>query len=688
MQLESSPDRLFERLEGYEAEALSEAEIERVLSEIAPSASVFAPASEQFLSTFLHKAGKLVSGAARAVRGGVEGAIRLAGKGLAAVGKLALGPLLQGLKRLGVFLLKHVVKFAHGKLPPALQPLARQLSDRLFRAIGETHEHELTEHEQTEAEAVPAGVDVARLEAEFDVAAAQLLLSSEEAEAQYIAESYGETGGADRSLAELDDARARLITELQGLEAGESPQPMMEQLLPAMLWPVAKTAISVMSRPKVVGVIANLITGVVKPMIGAQPAGLLAPAIGDAGLRIFGLEAEAGAQDPRALTAEALAPTIEETVNRIGEFPPSTLENETLLESAVREAFEDAAATYFPNAHIKPELRETHDQRGVWMRLPHGTNRKRYAKYSDSLPVTITPRVAESARTFGNASLRDHLRDRMDVPLTQPLGTNLRLYQVLPGATTPSIARAEGIHARDLHPLTPQAAGALLGPGAAGLGPRATLPGTQLSTPHQLHLRQRLYYIEPPNGRMHGVRPHARLARSEVLLDLRRGEIKLWLYLSEPLAQKVSAEVAKSGSAANAFCLVQPLIGRAGELLKSALLVRRLPPALRVVGEAPNLEHRSPPWLSVIGHQLAGKVAEWASNQVAQYLGNNADAFRRLSAADQDGVTLRITMSRVPGMDVLREIARGQVPRAIQGMAWLRGEPAFEVVAVAGYAIR
>jgi hypothetical protein len=248
----------------------------------------------------------------------------------------------------------------------------------------------------------------------------------------------------------------------------------MEQFLPAMLWPVAKTAITVMGRPKLVGFIGNLLSGLVKPMIGAQGAGLLGPAIADAGLRIFGLEAEAAAADPRALTAEALAATVEETVNRLAEFPRATFENETLLESAVREAFEDAAATYFPSTHIKPELRETNDQRGVWMRQPHDTHRKRYAKYSDSIPVTITPRVADSVQTFGNASLRDHLRDRMGVPESQPLNTQARLYQVLPGATTSSIARAEGIHPRDLHPLTPQAAGALLGPDAAGLGPRAT----------------------------------------------------------------------------------------------------------------------------------------------------------------------------------------------------------------------
>src|SRR5207249_3328097 len=141
-QMESSLDRLFERFESYETVALTESEIERVVREIAPAPHPFAPASEQFLGGLLRKAGRLVSGAVRFVRRGVEGAVSLAGQGLMAIGKLALGPLLKGLKSLGIFLLKHVVKFAIGNLPPALQPMARQLSDRLFRSISEKYEHE------------------------------------------------------------------------------------------------------------------------------------------------------------------------------------------------------------------------------------------------------------------------------------------------------------------------------------------------------------------------------------------------------------------------------------------------------------------------------------------------------------------------------------------------------------------
>jgi hypothetical protein len=683
-------DRFFERVEGYAAESLTDTEIDRLVDEIAPVGHPFTPASEQFLGGLLRKAGKLVSGAVRLAKRGVEGAVSLAGKGLQAIGKLALGPLLKGLKKLGVFLLKHVVRFALGQLPPALRPLGQKLSDRLFRALGEAaeYESEYEEREQSEAEGISAGADVARMEAEFDVMAAQLLLTPDEAEVDHLVSTYGEAEAPDTSLRKLDDARAALRSELARLQTGESAQPVMEQFIPAVLWPVAKTAITIMGRPKLVSFIGGMLAKLVKPMIGADAANLLAPAIADAGLRIFGLEAEAASADPRHVTAEALAATVEETVNRVAELPPATFENETELDSAIREAFEDAAATYFPNTHIKPELRETIDRRGVWSRMPVDSHRKRYAKYSDAIPVTIAPRVADGILTFGGGSLGDYVRDRTDAAGAAPIKTNLRLIQVLPGATTSSIARAEGVHPRDLHPLTAQAAGALLGPAGAALGPRLNAPRIHLGTPHHLHLRQRLYYIEPPNGRARQTRTHPHLARTELAIDLPRGEIRLWLYISEPLVQRIALELGKSRNGATAFRLVRPLVVRAADMLRSALLMRHLPPALRIVGETPLVHGRVPHWLTLVGNQLAAKVAQWASQHVALYLRNNAEQFRRLGSSPRDGLTLCVTMSRVPGIDVLRQIERGQFPRAFAGGRWLHGEPTMAAVATPGYAIR
>src|SRR5882757_4177912 len=296
-QAEALLDRFFERLEGYEAESLTDSELERISDEVLPTGTSLSPASEQFLGGLLRKARGLVSGAVNLAKRGVQGAVNLAGKGLAAVGKLALGPLLKPLKMLGKFLLQHVVKFALNQLPPALRPLAQKLSERLFRAIGETHEGEGEAQEQGESE-TPAAADASRLEAEFDVHAAQLLFTADEAELDHLVSGYGEGEVRSFALEEIDDARARLVKELAGLQPGENVQPVMEQFVQA-IWPAVKVAISVIGRRNVVKFLGDLLSRLIKPLIGADAGALLAPAIADAGLRIFGLEAAAA--EPRVI---------------------------------------------------------------------------------------------------------------------------------------------------------------------------------------------------------------------------------------------------------------------------------------------------------------------------------------------------------------------------------------------------
>jgi hypothetical protein len=315
--------------------------------------------------------------------------------------------------------------------------------------------------------------------------------------------------------------------------------------------------------------------------------------------------------------------------------------------------------------------------------MPRETYRKRYAKYSQAPEVTITPNIAGTIQTFGGGTLKDHLRDRMDIPPGRTIKTKVRLYQAMPGARASTIARAEGISKADLHPLTAHAAGMLLGPNA-GLGARHTSPG-HLANPHRLHLRQRLYYIEPPNGRQHvHHRHHGRHKRTELLINLRKGEIRIWLYLSERLCQLIATELGKANNAAAAFRHVQPMVHRAAEMLKASVLERHLPPELRVVSDVPNLDARVPAWLTQVGRQLAAKVEEWAANQVAQYLTNQSEEFRRVSSSHHDGVTLRMTMS-IPGIETLRLIAQGQRPPGLEGTAWLKGTPNFAVVALPGH---
>jgi hypothetical protein len=681
-QTEAMLDRFFERLEGYEAGALNEQEIERIVDEVAPATASTSPASEQFLGGLMRKVGKFVSGAAKLAKSGIT----LVGKGLAAVGKLALGPLLAPLKKLARFLLQKVVSSALNKLPESLRPIGQRLSEKLFHAIHETHEGEYEEHEQTESEVIPAAASADRLEAEFDVELAQLLLTPDEAEAEYLVSSYGEATaqGEQPSLADLDRARAELADGLGRLSPGESAQPAVEHFLPAVMaiLPAAKAAIAMIGRPKVVSFISNLLARLISPLIGADPAKLISPYIAGAGLHLVGLETSQS--EPRAVATEALAATVEETLTSLAELPPHVFENETVLEDAVREAFENAAASYFPDSVIKSELRETADRDGMWRRMPAGSDKKRYAKYDQPLPVTITPRVAKTVDTFGTATLHDHMRDHGGFHHDRPVKTNVTLYQALPGTKASTIARAEGFPASQLHPLTPHAAGALLGHNAA-LGSRAT-PAAYRASRHKLHVGQRLYRVEPPKGRHH--HRHVRPVRSELHINLQKGEIRLWLYLSEPLCQHVSADLAKPNNTAVAFGRLKHLLRRPALALKRALHERHLPPEIHVVSDTPNLEHKVPHWLHHAGAHLAAKIVHWASEHLAQYLRNNAAEFRRVCASHHDGVTLRLTMTKIPGMELLRQISQRKVPSSVSPATWFKGTPAFHVSVRPGYHIK
>jgi hypothetical protein len=678
-QAETLLDRFFERVEGYEAEALTDTELDRISSEVMPTGTSISPASEQFLGGLLRKAGHLVSGAVKLAKKGVEGAVKLAGKGLSALGKLALGPLLAPLKELGKFLLRHVVKFALGQLPPTLRPIAQQLSAKLFKAIGETHEGESADHEQTESEVQPAAADAAHLEAEFDVHVAQLLFTSDQSEIDHMVSSYGEGESSSSPLSALDGARSQLVKDLSRLQPGENPQPIMEQFVPAVLWPAAKTAITILGRPKLVDFLGKLLSGLIKPLIGANFAGMLAPAIADAGLRIFGLETNY--PEPRVAAAEALAATIEETISTVSELPPHVLENEALLSDAVHEAFENAASSYFPNSVIKPDLRESFEHHGMWTRMPASSERKRYAKYSDTLPVEIPSRLARGIDTFGHTTLHDHLRDQYGHHGGRPYKGHVSLYQALPGTRASTIARAEGFPASQLHPLTPQAAGALLGQNA-GLARRPT-PGAYLSHPEKLHVNQRLYRIAPPHGHRHH---HHRHVHSEILINLLKSEIQLWLYLSEPLCQRIASDLGKPNNLVAALAHLKPLLRRTIESLVNTH--QHLSPRIHVVTDRPNLSHVAPHWLKHAGHHLGAKVGEWARRQLVQYFQHNADEFKRTSASVHDGVTLKITMTKVPGMELLRELSHGRIPKEFARGVWPKGTPAFHVTLHPGYAVR
>jgi hypothetical protein len=91
--------------------------------------------------------------------------------------------------------------------------------------------------------------------------------------------------------------------------------------------------------------------------------------------------------------------------------------------------------------------------------------------------------------------------------------------------------------------------------------------------------------------------------------------------------------------------------------------------------------------MRLAGHHLAAKLRDWSQAQIALYLQNNAEEFRRLCASPKDGVTLRVTMARVPGLAALNDISKGRISKDLSTGKWPEGSPVFQVVAKAGYAL-
>jgi hypothetical protein len=283
--------------------------------------------------------------------------------------------------------------------------------------------------EEEEDEAVN---DVSRLQEEFDVQIANLLVgdeaNQESAAAQYVEESQ-ESSTAEE---DADRARERFVAQLLELKEGEDATPLLEEFIPALL-PALKLGMRLIGRGRVVRFLARFLAKLIQRFVGPKYAPPLSRAIVDAGLRLIHLEASP--QDEARIAAESIASTVEETVRQVVAQSDSMSEasEETLsgsedgediaremLEGTTLESFERAAASYLPPLlteqayEDRPELREVARVKGVWVRCPL-RGRRRYRKYSRVFDVTITPHIARRIRTFGGVPLASFLRDRFAV---------------------------------------------------------------------------------------------------------------------------------------------------------------------------------------------------------------------------------------------------------------------------------
>jgi len=640
-------DRLAEEASQLSASGLVESELEAFIDRYEPHTSL-APSLENFLGSLKRKAAKLVKASTKAVSG------------------LGLKPILGQIKVLLNPLLKKVLETAINKLPVSLRPVAEQLAKRLLKQ--ELEENTLPDME----DATP---DVSGIQREFDQQIANLLFAREDAAQQVAIAEYLRSAQQPLThdpLSDLDRARNQFVQRLGELQQGEDPTPLVENFIPAIL-PVLKAGITIAGRSRIVKYLAKLLAKLVQKLIGPQYASALSLAIVDAGLRLINLEATP--EDERIAARSAVAATIEDTVRRVATLPEYVLDNQELLEGFVLEAFEQAAAANLPPVlperiyEARPELRETNGIKTAWVMQPLRSKKKHYKKCTRVYETIITPHLARTVKTFCDIPLSDFLQDRLGLAPGRPVKARLHLYEAIPGTLLSQISRFEtavpGLGTssawRNLHPLTPEAAGLIMG--QPGLGQEVA--PRYLDHQPIAAIGQRLYYLEIPEARpqvvsaLAGVPKPRRIRQVHVRLNFPQDQIQVNVFLSESVAQALAIDL-RGRAIAKAIRRVQAVLE---SRLKTILSGKHLSHFEMIHGKVSPQESRGSKLRmlpSIAREHLSKKLTEWIGQSLSTYFQQKPQDVIAATENSADGITIKIALTNPPGFAALRKALRGE----------------------------
>lgn len=613
---------------------LDEPEIEEMLAAFEPEATGLSPAFEGFLKKLFKKAKKVAKGVARRVKKVARKAARLASR----FSPVALA--LRKLKGLVRPLIQRVLKMALNKLPARLRPLAKKLAKRFLREA---------EFAELQGEGGDTAVHaVHRIQQELDVHVAEIVLADDESEQDkavtaYAAESRDDEAG---DIEKLYAAREQFIDRFNALAEDQDPTPVVEEFLPAVMGAL-RLGVRLVGRQRVVNFLAGLATRIVARFMPQAQAQALSRAMVDAGLKLVNLEATD--VDVQRAAGGVIADTIEEAVRRVAALDDYILEDEALLEDAAQEAFNAAAAAHFPPTIVLPELRETGDDDLAFQLAPSGN----YLKYPRDFPVTITPDKAR-VRTFGGERLSEFLQRAHGVAPDTTVRGHAHLYQARPGTWLSKISRDEGLPGgarrgwQLLHPLTPMAAAALLGRPRLGVRVQSRF----LQTRHRIAVGQRFYYLrlETPGSTTVG-----RPGELNVVLDLHRSQLRVYIFLSELEAMRIAERMKLEDDIGTAIRLMNAAVRSGLNSLRHHL---KIIPSDGIVFEEGGLAAAAG---SAIVSYLTKALMQWLHRHLRLYVAEARAHFIAKVADARDGVTVVVTINNPAGLGVIREALRGNV---------------------------
>jgi|GEM_PF-1335425 len=689
---ESMIENIATRLSGNNLADMNQADLEILFEQFEPDAAALSPAQEQFLGSIFNK-----------VKSVVSAGVNLAKKGIAAVGKiLPINIVLDKLKGFVRPLLQRVLQFAINKLPKQFQPHAQTLAKKLLSM--ET------------ADTINTGATSGNLEAvqyELDTNIANLVFSGEENDSNNVVQNYllssetfereikYEMGGLN--VQPLDAARQQFINELKNLKPGDSPVPAIENFLPAALLaaqPIIKMAISIIGRPRVIDFLAGILAQLVAKYIPQEVAKPLASQIIDVGMGLIGFETfETG----RANVAyEAIANTVENTIQNIGPLTEAMLADQEMLASAVLEAFETAAADNFPSSYIKEEYRKV-KQPGLWVLMPRNGPKHLYKKFTHAFSVTIDSSISSTIKSFNGVPLANFLKDKLGLDPSKPLQARVHIYEAIEGTWLSRISKHENVPGLNqpygwvqIHPLTTQAASLLLKDPCLG----KDVDPKFMKNRHKIGIGQRFFYLEingahlklprvpkkpggmqPDKDKGNGkpVKPPdpgkvivPRSSDIQGVINFIRSEIRLNYFFSEEESKSIVEKLNKNDYLGAALSLRYSVRN-----VLNDLLIKNVGSKVKLVHEAvpeqyldnTNEEQFAP--LAAIGalavnagkevivklvQKLIEKIAELAYQALVNYFKARAAEFKQMQAAPDDGVTVKIIWINIPGMSTIRAI--------------------------------
>jgi len=688
-------DRVAQHFSGNNLADQSESEVESFFETLEFSHQNYTPAQDQFFGKILSK-----------VKSVVKKGVALAKKGIAAVGKIMpLNLVLNKIKGLVKPLLDKVLKFAIGKLPKNMQPYAQTLAEKFLnlkpQSSDSTNPQQTTSNTtdtSTPTADTQSGDELGAVQAELDNHIAQLLFSQNENDAETAVMNYEssdetlervsnyETGFAN--VPSLEVARQQFIDELKVLQPGETPAPAIEKFLPAVilaLQPVIKIAINLIGRQKVINFLAGLLAKLVGKYVPENVAKPLAASIIDVGMSAIGFEVhETGKAD---LAYEAIANTIQETVQNMNNLNEAAIGNSETLSMHLLEAFEKAAANNFPSQYIKEELRPT-KHRAVWVAMPRHLPVKFYKKFTHVYDITIEPQTASTVTTFRSLPLANFLRDKYGLDPSKPIRARVHLYETTRGSRLSLISKLEklpGLNARQpkswvqLLPLTKQAASLLLKEPSQG----RDVDVKDLTTRFKTVPGQRFYFLEIEGARLRIPQVNrskhnhsengspapvteSRSADIQGVINFIKSEISLNYYFSEEDAKELVEKLNK-----NDFLGAAVSIRQSVKNVLNDILVKNVATKVKIVHEAiPQLYlvHEDIPLLSDLGkvagkelisklvEKLIDKIAGDAHEAVGKFFKERAAEFKQAQAEPQDGVTIKMKWNNVTGMSAMRTV--------------------------------